>query len=182
MNYYEPATSVDTTIGFVGALGVIIYLIALIISLIRVISLWKIFVKCGKPGWAAIIPIYNIIVLLEIVGKGPITILLLCIPFYQIYVTYKIYEALALKLGKSSGFAILLLLFPYIGLPILAFSKNVQPVMPVVEPMAPAAPVMPAVEPVAPVAPVMPAVEPVAPVAPVMPANSIEGQNPNGQF
>ena len=30
---------------------------------------WRIFEKAGQPGWAAIIPIYNVIVLLEIVGR-----------------------------------------------------------------------------------------------------------------
>jgi len=40
-----------------------------VIVLIEIIGLWKIFIKAGKPGWASIIPIYNIIVLLEIIGK-----------------------------------------------------------------------------------------------------------------
>jgi len=30
---------------------------------------WRIFEKAGKPGWASLIPIYNTIILLEIVGK-----------------------------------------------------------------------------------------------------------------
>ncbi|MEA2043640.1 MAG: DUF5684 domain-containing protein, partial [Bacteroidota bacterium] len=49
-----------------NTVGVIIYL-AIIVLMIA--SLWKIFEKAGKPGWASIIPIYNLIVLLEIVGK-----------------------------------------------------------------------------------------------------------------
>ena len=187
MSYYEPSVS----FGFVGALAGIFMFIPMIISLLIIISMWKIFVKCGKPGWAAIVPIYNIIVLLEIVGKGPITILLLLIPFYNIYVGFTIYDSLAKKFGKTTGFAILMIFFPYVALPILAFSKNSQLVdvntnynnqgtmdineidsslNTAVEPIAPAAPVMPAVEPVAPAAPVIPAVEPVAPAAPVMPA------------
>ena len=201
MSYYvEPTPSVGVSFGAVGVLAGIFTIVPVIISLLTFVSLWKIFVKCGKPGWAVIVPIYNILVLLEIVGKEPITILLMCIPFYGIYVSYKIYEALALKFGKSSSFAILMLLFPYITLPILAFSKNSQLVdidvnynnqgnMEInetdsnlniaVEPVAPVAPVMPAVEPVAPAAPVMPAVEPVAPAAPVMPN---ENQNTSTQF
>ena len=193
MNYYvEPTPSVGTTFGFVGVLAGIFTLVPLIISVLYLISLWKIFVKCGKPGWAAIVPIYNVIVLLEIAGKELITLLLLCVPIYGIYVAYTVFEAIAKKFGKSSGFAILMLLFPYIAFPILAFSKNseivepeyvnvtntienssmpaVAPVAPAVEPIAPVAPVAPAVEPIAPVAPVAPAFEPIAPVAPGAPA------------
>ena len=101
MNYYEPAPSVDATIGFVGILSVIISIVPMLISLLTIISLWKIFVKFGKPGWASIIPIYNVIVLLEIVGKDIITLLLMCIPIYGIYVNYTIYDALAKKFGTE---------------------------------------------------------------------------------
>ncbi|MEM8524784.1 MAG: hypothetical protein AAGG68_09070 [Bacteroidota bacterium] len=49
-----------------GIIALILYLgiIALVIA-----SIWKVYEKAGKPGWAAIVPIYNIIVLLEIVDK-----------------------------------------------------------------------------------------------------------------
>lgn|GEM_PF-2859387 len=47
-------------------LGTLIYL-AIIIAMIA--GMWKVFEKAGQPGWAAIIPIYNLIVLLQIVGK-----------------------------------------------------------------------------------------------------------------
>ena len=40
-------------------LVLIVYLVAIAIT---VASLWKIFTKAGKPGWAAIIPFYNLIV------------------------------------------------------------------------------------------------------------------------
>src|ERR1700748_439146 len=52
----------------------------LIISVIMIIAHWKIFEKAGKPGWAAIIPIYNIIVLLEIIGKPVWWIIMFLIP------------------------------------------------------------------------------------------------------
>jgi len=39
------------------------------ILIVIVVGTWKMFVKAGKPGWAAIVPIYHTIVLLEIVGK-----------------------------------------------------------------------------------------------------------------
>jgi hypothetical protein len=56
--------------GLIGALfGGVFFLIWLAVVLVFVVSFWKIFTKAGKPGWAAIVPIYNWIVLLEIVGR-----------------------------------------------------------------------------------------------------------------
>ena len=54
--------------GIFAALGTFMF-VYFAILLIIIVSMWKIFEKAGKPGWAAIIPIYNIIILLEIVGK-----------------------------------------------------------------------------------------------------------------
>lgn len=84
----------------------------------------KINSKAGKPWWAAIIPIYNNIVLLEIAGLPTWNIILLFIPFANIYIAFKIYIEIAKKFGKSAGFgAGLALLFPIIGA-ILAFDDS----------------------------------------------------------
>lgn len=48
----------------------------LIFSVLTIVALWKVFVKAGKPGWAGIIPIYNTVVLLQIVGYSGWLILL----------------------------------------------------------------------------------------------------------
>ena len=52
-----------------AAIPFVIYGTLAVILLLLVVPLWIIFTKAGKPGWAAIIPFYNIIVLLEIVGR-----------------------------------------------------------------------------------------------------------------
>ena len=44
-------------------------LIFLAVLLIMLAAMWKLFAKAGEPGWAIIIPIYNIIVLLKVSGK-----------------------------------------------------------------------------------------------------------------
>ena len=44
-------------------------LINLAIAVVGIAGQWMIFTKAGKPGWAAIIPIYNLVVWLEIVGR-----------------------------------------------------------------------------------------------------------------
>lgn len=105
--------------GIVGA--VIGGLISLVIALILIISLWKIFTKAGQPGWAAIIPIYNIIVLLQIVGKPLWWIILLFIPFLNFIIAIILMIALAERFGKGAGFGIGLAFLGIIFFPILAF-------------------------------------------------------------
>ncbi len=111
--------------GLFAGIGIVWSLIWMAVAILMIISQWKIFTKAGKPGWAAIIPIYNIIVLLEVVGKPLWWIVLLLIPFVNIV----IYIILALELGKvfgkSGGWSfVFLILLSVIGYPWLAFGKD----------------------------------------------------------
>ncbi|QQS52208.1 MAG: hypothetical protein IPM71_05590 [Bacteroidota bacterium] len=94
----------------------IIYLAFLVLM---IVSLWKIFEKAGKPGWACIIPIYNILVLLEIVGKPWWWLLLMLIPGVNIVFGIWMTNLLSLSFGKTVGYTIGLLLLPIIFYPIL---------------------------------------------------------------
>ncbi|MBX7127233.1 MAG: signal peptidase I, partial [Cyclobacteriaceae bacterium] len=60
---------------------IIVYCAVLLIILA---AYWKIFEKAGKPGWASLIPIYNIIVLVQIAGKPVWWVLLMFIPLVGI--------------------------------------------------------------------------------------------------
>lgn len=95
----------------------------LIVSVIMIIAHWKIFEKAGKPGWAAIIPIYNVIVLLEIVGKPIWWIFLFLIPCVNIIFLVWTTNLLSKSFGQSEGFTIGLLLLGIIFYPILAFGN-----------------------------------------------------------
>lgn len=126
---------VGILLGAFATLG--IFLLAFLIFI--VIINWKLFTKAGKPGWASIIPIYNSIVLLEIIGYkwyyifvlfasviptiGSIIVLLFSITSYI---------KLAKSYGKETGFGIgLLFLYPIFGA-MLAFSKKTKYVGPAV--------------------------------------------------
>jgi hypothetical protein len=99
----------------------IILYIAIIIFAIA--SLWKVFVKAGKPGWACIIPIYNIIVLLEIVGKPIWWIILLLIPIVNFVVLIIVYHQLSKSFGKDVGFTLGLIFLNIIFIAILGFGS-----------------------------------------------------------
>jgi hypothetical protein len=100
-------------------IGLIIIYVA-ILGLVLA-SMWAIFAKAGKPGWAALIPIYNLIVLLEIVGKPWWWLLLMVIPLVNVVFAVWTYNLLSKSFGKSEGFTAGLILLSFIFLPILAF-------------------------------------------------------------
>lgn len=95
--------------------------ISLIVSLISVVGMWKTFEKAGKPGWAAIVPIYNTIILLEIAGKPLWWIILLLIPLVNIVIGIMVVHQVSLSFGKGGGMTALLIFLPFIGWPMLGF-------------------------------------------------------------
>jgi hypothetical protein len=84
---------------------------------------WKIFTKAGQPGWACIIPIYNLYVWCKIVGRPWWWILLMLIPFVNFIILIILIIDLAKSFGKGVGFGIGLLLLPIIFFPILGFGS-----------------------------------------------------------
>ncbi len=105
---------------FANPIVSILYLAFLVLM---IASCWKVYVKAGKPGWAAIVPIYNVIVLLEIVGKPLWWVLLMFVPLVNVIVAVIIYVRLSRKFGYDIGFAIGLLLLSFIFWPILGFGS-----------------------------------------------------------
>jgi len=116
-----------------------------------IVAMWNVFLKAGKPGWAAIIPIYNSIVLIQIAGKPIWWILLYLIPFVNIVFSVIVIYNLAKNFGKGGGFAAGLIFLPFIFYPILAFGKSTY--MPAGQPAAPTA-MPPQVPPVIPQQPI----------------------------
>ena len=102
-------------------IGTGIIIVYLVVILLIIIAEWKVFQKAGKPGWAVIIPIYNIIVLLEIVKKPLWWIILFFIPIVNIVIAIMVVHRLSLSFGKEAGFTIGLILLPFIFYPILGF-------------------------------------------------------------
>lgn len=82
---------------------------------------WKIFVKAGKPGWAAIVPIYNFIIMLKIAGKPWWYIFLLFVPLAGILISFVMLIDFGRAFGKKTEFGMGLIFLPFIFIPILAF-------------------------------------------------------------
>jgi hypothetical protein len=99
-----------------------LYLGLIIVSLV---GMWKVFEKAGQPGWAAIVPIYNLVVLFQITDKPLWWIILFFIPcigsIAALVCTLLVSLELADRFGKGAGFGIGLWLLGFIFYPILGF-------------------------------------------------------------
>ena len=93
-------------------LGLLVLLVA---------TFWKIFEKAGQPGWAAIVPIYNIYIMLKIGGKPGWWLLLMLIPVVNIIFGIWMINMISKSFGKDEGFTVGLILLGIVFWPILAF-------------------------------------------------------------
>ena len=99
-----------------------LFLIVMLAIVVLVIAaFWTVFTKAGQPGWACIVPIYNIIVLLQIARKPLWWIILMLIPLVNIVIGILVVIEIAKNFGKSAGFGIGLLFLPFIFYPMLAW-------------------------------------------------------------
>ncbi len=102
----------------IGLLSMLLYLAIIVLA---IAGMWKVFEKAGKPGWAAIVPIYNLIVLIEIVGKPTWWVVLLIIPCVNYIALIWLTNLLSKSFGKSEGFTVGLILLPFVFYPVLGF-------------------------------------------------------------
>ena len=65
------------------ALVIPLLILCIHIRVIQTVALWFIFRKADEPGWASIIPIYNLLIAIKVAGKPWWYILLLLISFIQ---------------------------------------------------------------------------------------------------
>src|SRR5438034_4894476 len=98
-------------------------IVGLLIALLLIVAMWKVFIKAGQPGWASIIPIYNLYIWCKIVGRPWWWILLMLIPFVNFIVAIILCIDMAKSFGKGAGFGIGLALLGIIFWPILGFSS-----------------------------------------------------------
>lgn len=104
--------------GIIGLLFIIVYLavIAVIIA-----GMWKTFEKAGKPGWGAIIPIYNAYLFIKIAGRPGWWLLLLFIPVINFIINIVVAIDVAKKFGEGLGYGLGLAFLPFIFFPLLGF-------------------------------------------------------------
>ena len=100
--------------------SIIVVLLYIAVIVFYIYCMWRIYEKADKPGWASIIPVYNVLVQLEIIGRPWLWLLLLFVPVANFVIGIILMIDLAKVFGKSSSFAIGLIFLPFIFIPILA--------------------------------------------------------------
>jgi hypothetical protein len=98
-------------------------IIGLLIALVVIVAMWKVFTKAGQPGWASIIPIYNVYIWCKIVGRPGWWVILLFIPLVNFIIAIILCIDLAKSFGKGVGFGLGLAFLGFIFWPILGFGS-----------------------------------------------------------
>lgn len=122
MENYDYSESVSS--GLLAGVGIVGGIVYLAIIVLMIAGLWKMFEKAGKPGWAAIIPIYNVIIMLEIVGKPLWWIIGFLIPCVNLIVLVWVTNLLMKSFGKDTVYTVLAILFPFIIYPMIGFGSD----------------------------------------------------------
>jgi hypothetical protein len=104
-----------------GAFFLVMLLVSLLIAVATIAGMWKTFSKAGEPGWAAIIPIYNVYVMTQIGDNEWWWLLLLLVPIVNLYAQYKIFKGVSEAFGQGLGITLGLFFLPFVFFPILGF-------------------------------------------------------------
>lgn len=103
--------------------GILLFLIYIAILVVVIAGAWKVFTKAGQPGWACLIPFYNLYVVTQIVGRPWWWLILMCIPFIQIVFIIIICNDLSKAFGRGLGTTLGLIFLGFIFIPILGFGS-----------------------------------------------------------
>jgi hypothetical protein len=106
-----------------GILGTMLLLIGAV-YLFFLVATWKLYSKAGRPGWAALIPIYSTVVFCQICGRSGWLTLALMIPGVNVIVSIMLTVDLARVFGRGTGFVFGLIFLSPIFFPILAFGSS----------------------------------------------------------
>lgn len=123
-----PAAPIPSAVAEAAGMGfsLTFLLVPLLLAIIIIASMWKVFEKAGEAGWKAIIPIYNLYVLVSIAGKpGWWFIVILLVPLIGFIFYLLVCLALAQKFNKSPLYGVLLCFFGFIMFPLLAFDDSI---------------------------------------------------------
>jgi hypothetical protein len=122
---FQDATTTDQVGGAAAAgMGIGFMVVWFAVVVLMVAAMWKVFVKAGKPGWAAIVPIYNIIVLLEIAGKPAWWVILFIVPVVNFIIAIMLSISLAKKFGHGVGYGLGLAFLGVVFYPMLGFGDS----------------------------------------------------------
>jgi hypothetical protein len=102
---------------------IVAVLAAFVAVVVALAGTWRVYEKAGQPGWASLVPIYNIIVLLRIAGERWWCILLMAIPGVNAVVYLLLCIDVAKRFGRGALFGLGLCWAGALFFPILGFGN-----------------------------------------------------------
>ena len=107
--------------GVMGAMGAVlgvVMIISLVIGILTIVGYWQMFKKAGYKGWEAIVPFYNIYIMLQMVARPTWWILLFFVPMantiFGVILMYDLAKAFGGGVGTTLGMLFLGPIFPMI--------------------------------------------------------------------
>ena len=107
--------------GMGQSIGIVPIIIWIVFTVFFIAVGWRVYTKAGKPGWAVLVPIYNLVVFLQIINRPLWWIVLFFVPVVNFVVAIIMVIDLAKSFGKGVGFGLGLLFLGIIFYPLLAF-------------------------------------------------------------
>ena len=119
-----PTADYSSSVDQFRVLKIILPIVLLILVIIILVSIMKVFKKANRNGVSALIPFYNLIILLEICNLPKMYFTFLLIPFVNIIYYYRVLKVLVQLFKKDGKFALGLFFLPIIYFPILGYGKS----------------------------------------------------------
>ncbi len=115
----------------IGAAIMAYFFVGLAVAAIVLVGKWKVFEKAGQPGWAAIVPIYNLVILFRISGQSgwwALSLLAGVVPIlgalFFLVVLIRMVHRISVRFGHGAGFTCGLILLSFVFWPILGFGSS----------------------------------------------------------
>lgn len=103
-------------------MGLVFMALYAVMMLAILAGYWKLFEKAGEPGWAALIPFYNLYVVLRIAGLGIVYFFLMFVPLINIPVMLMATFRFVRAFGGGLVAALGLIFLPFVFAPMMGFS------------------------------------------------------------
>jgi hypothetical protein len=123
--FFAQSTTYTTTSTSSGDMNPGLALLYIALAVVYIVAFWRIFTKAKQPGWASIIPIYNLYIMLKVVNRPGWWILLYLIPGVNIITHLIVSIDLAKAFGKSTAFGVVgIWIFSFVGYLILGYGDT----------------------------------------------------------
>lgn len=104
---------------------IIFSLMVLAVTAVTMAGIWQIFTKTGEAGWKSLVPLYNVMLWLQMIGRPGWYVLALVTPPTAVAVWAVLAFGTARSFGRGILFALGVTFLPFVFIPVLGFGQSV---------------------------------------------------------